>query len=61
MQRQNRLRSFLPTHYAYAWSDLLAEEVDWTGMANGACSALVYAAVFVLLAHWSFRRKDITS
>ena len=37
------------------------EEVDWTGMENGACSALVYAAVFVLLAHWSFRRKDITS
>ncbi|MEU6132668.1 ABC transporter permease subunit [Saccharopolyspora sp. NPDC047091] len=55
------LRSFLPTHYAYAWGDLLAEEVDWTGMANGACSSLVYAAVFVLLAHWSFRRKDITS
>ncbi|MCA1185181.1 ABC transporter permease [Saccharopolyspora sp. 6V] len=55
------LRSFLPTHYAYAWGDLLAEEVDWTSMANGACSSLVYAAVFVLLAHWSFRRKDITS
>ncbi|GAB2662907.1 hypothetical protein GCM10027271_21860 [Saccharopolyspora gloriosae] len=55
------LRAFLPTHYASAWSDLLAEEVDWTGMANGTCSALIYATVFITLAHWRFHGKDITS
>lgn len=55
------LRSFLPTHYASAWSDLLAEEVDWTGMANGTCSALIYATIFVTVAHLRFHGKDITS
>jgi ABC-2 type transport system permease protein len=55
------LRAYLPTHYARAWSDLFATNVDWGGMARGALSALIYATVFAVLALYQFKRKDITS
>nr|WP_188989922.1 ABC transporter permease [Saccharopolyspora subtropica] len=55
------LRTYLPTHYSTAYADLLSEDVDWSGMAYGAFSGLAYATVFVVLAVWRFRRKDITS
>jgi ABC-2 type transport system permease protein len=55
------LRDYLPTHYASAWSGLLATQVDWGNMTRGIFSALCYAAVFGSLAVWRFARKDITS
>lgn len=55
------LRNYLPTHYNFAWTDLMATDVDWTAMANGALSSLCYATVFGLLAARKFARKDITS
>ncbi|SDM77950.1 ABC transporter permease [Allokutzneria albata] len=55
------LREFLPTHYSYAWSDLLSTDIDWSNMAAGAFSALAYGTFFVLLAVRKFARKDITS
>ncbi|SHG14411.1 ABC transporter permease [Streptoalloteichus hindustanus] len=55
------LRVYLPTHYSFAWSDVLTAEVDWTDMARGAFSAVAYAAVFLLLAGRRFATKDITS
>jgi ABC-2 type transport system permease protein len=55
------LRDYLPTHYALAWSDLLAGDVDWGDMTRGAFSAVAYAAVFGLLAVRRFTTKDITS
>jgi ABC-2 type transport system permease protein len=55
------LRDYLPTHYASAWSNLLATQVDWGNMTRGVFSALCYAAVFGSLAVWRFARKDITS
>lgn len=55
------LRDFLPTHFSFAWMDLIATDVDWTNMANGALSAVLYAAVFGLLAARRFATKDITS
>jgi len=55
------LRNFLPTHYAYAWTDLMAAEINWTNIANGALSATCYATAFCLLAGRHFARKDITS
>ncbi len=55
------LRDYLPTHYATAWSSLLASQVDWGNMTRGVFSALCYAAVFSVLAVWRFARKDITS
>lgn len=55
------LRDFLPTHFSMAWSDLIATDVEWSNMANGALSALCYATVFFVLAARRFSRKDITS
>lgn len=55
------LRAYLPTHYSMAWSDLLSDDVDWTGMIYGSFSGLAYATVFAVLAAWHFSRKDITS
>lgn len=55
------LREWLPTHWAFAWSDLLSTTVDWGGMARGVLSALAYGAIFVALAARRFSTKDITS
>lgn len=54
-------RQVLPTHFAFAWIDVIAENIDWTDMATGALSAVCYATVFALLAAHRFTRKDITS
>lgn len=55
------LRDFLPTHYANAWSDVLAAQPDWNEMTRGTFSASAYAAVFTALAVRRFATKDITS
>lgn len=55
------LRSYLPTHYAYAWADLLGGDIVWAEMIRGAFSAVCYAAVFGVLAWRRFTTKDITS
>ncbi|MDV6012244.1 ABC transporter permease subunit [Haloechinothrix sp. LS1_15] len=55
------LRAVLPTHYATAWLDLIATDVDWTDVATGAFVSLCYATVLGLLAARHFVRKDITS
>jgi ABC-2 type transport system permease protein len=55
------LRDFLPTHRAWAWTDLLASDVDWTNLATGVLTSVVYATVFAALAARRFARKDITS
>jgi ABC-2 type transport system permease protein len=55
------LRNYLPTHYATAWANLLATQIDWGNITRGIFSALCYAAVFGSLALWRFATKDITS
>ena len=55
------LRDFLPTHYTSAWAELLAAPIDWTDLASGTLSGLLYATVFGLLAWRHFATKDITS
>ncbi|ASO19650.1 ABC-2 type transport system permease protein [Actinoalloteichus hoggarensis] len=55
------LRNFLPTHYAYAWTDLLSTQPDFTDPARGVFAAVAYATVFLLAAGFRFERKDITS
>lgn len=55
------LRDYLPTHYAFAWSDLISTDIDWSNMAAGAFSAVTYGALFGLLAWRRFQTKDITS
>jgi len=55
------LRDYLPTHYSFAWADLIATDIDWSNMTQGAFSALAFAAIFGLLAARRFQSKDITS
>jgi ABC-2 type transport system permease protein len=55
------LREYLPTHYAFAWSDLLGSSVDWGDMTRGVLSALVYGVIFTVAAVRRFATKDITS
>lgn len=55
------LRDFLPTHFSFAWMDLIATDIDWNNMAGGALSAVLYATVFGLLAARRFATKDVTS
>ncbi|CRK56236.1 FIG00761799: membrane protein [Alloactinosynnema sp. L-07] len=55
------IRDYLPTHFSFAWSDLISTDIDWSNMTKGAFSAVVYAGVFFFLASRRFRTKDITS
>jgi ABC-2 type transport system permease protein len=55
------LRDYLPTHYATAWSNLLAAQVDWGTMTRGVFSSLCWASAFGALALVRFQRKDVTS
>ncbi|HVH23432.1 MAG TPA: ABC transporter permease subunit [Pseudonocardia sp.] len=55
------LRDYLPTHYGTAWSGLLGQTPDWSGMTRGTFSALCFALVFGVLAVYRFHRKDVTS
>ena len=55
------LRNYLPTHYAFSWMDLISTDVDWTNLASGMLSAVLYGTVFFLYAGRRFARKDITS
>jgi ABC-2 type transport system permease protein len=55
------LRNYLPTHYAFSWSDLISTDIDWSEMTRGVFSAVTYAAIFGVLAMRRFTRKDITS
>ncbi|MBL8930086.1 MAG: ABC transporter permease [Kineosporiaceae bacterium] len=54
-------RVALPTHYSYAWLDLLAPEIAWDAMARGVLWSLSYTLVLLTAAWWHFTRKDITS
>ncbi len=54
-------RQVLPTHYAYAWTDVLTPQITWDSMARGALWSLTYTAGLLALAWWHFLRKDIVS
>lgn len=53
------LREVLPTHDAFAWSDLFAVDVDAGAVVRGVLVGLVWATAFGVTAVWWFRRKDI--
>jgi ABC-2 type transport system permease protein len=55
------LREGLPGHYAFAWADALAPEVDFSAMATGGLWSVGYAVVLIWVAVWHFLRKDVTS
>jgi ABC-2 type transport system permease protein len=55
------VRNFLPTHYQFAWIDLLQPNAEWTGILKGTSVAVSFAVVFFALAFRHFRSKDIVS
>jgi ABC-2 type transport system permease protein len=54
-------RRYLPTHWNYAWTDILQRPVDWGDMTRGTGVAIIYATIFLAIAWLRFDRKDITS
>jgi ABC-2 type transport system permease protein len=55
------LREFLPTHYSFAWTDVLSAQIVWESMVRGALWSVGYSAVLFAIAWWHFERKDVTS
>lgn len=55
------LRNVLPTHYSYAWTDVLATPIRYEQMTRGALWSLGYSVVLLAFAWWHFHRKDIVS
>jgi ABC-2 type transport system permease protein len=55
------IRNVLPTHYDGAWIDMFTRNQVSGDMGRGALLPLAYIAVFVAIAAWNFRRKDILS
>jgi ABC-2 type transport system permease protein len=56
-----RVRLFLPTHYSFAWLDLLRTPVPTDQISHGLLSAIPWTLVPLALAFWHFRRKDVLS
>ncbi|BDD83416.1 ABC transporter permease [Tsukamurella pulmonis] len=55
------LRSALPAHWQYAWTDLLQPSIEWASMAQGVSLSVSIGVVFFALAVRGFRTKDIVS
>ena len=55
------IRNILPTHYDGAWVDMFTRNSVSSDMGKGALLPLFYVAIFVAIAAWHFRRKDILS
>lgn len=55
------LRNALPTHYSYAWTDVLSPEISYAQMGRGALWSLGYTLVLLTLAWRHFLRKDVVS
>lgn len=55
------LRSALPAHWQYAWTDLLQPSIEWASMAQGVSLSVSIGVVFFALAVPGFRTKDIVS
>jgi ABC-2 type transport system permease protein len=54
-------RDFLPTHWMFAWMDVLQPSIQWAGMAKGTAISFSYAVVLLALAFRRFHAKDIVS
>jgi ABC-2 type transport system permease protein len=54
-------RELLPTHYSFAWTDVLGSGISYDEMARGTLWSVGYSVVLLALAWWHFERKDITS
>jgi ABC-type transport system involved in multi-copper enzyme maturation permease subunit len=54
-------RQLLPTHWQFAWLDVMQPQISWGGMIEGASVSVSYALVLFALAFRHFRAKDIVS
>lgn len=54
-------RQILPSHWQFAWLDVMSAQVSWTTMIEGASVSVSYGVVLLALAFRRFRRKDIVS
>lgn len=54
-------RQILPTHWQFAWLDVLSAQISWTTMIEGAAVSVSYGTVLLALAFRRFRTKDIVS
>lgn len=55
------LRQVLPTHFAYAWFDLLQADITWDQLARGTLYAVIWAAGLLIAAYLHFLHKDVLS
>ncbi len=55
------LHPYMPTNGWLGFTGLFRFPVDWSDMRAGLTVSVVYTAVFMLLAVWNLRRRDITS
>ncbi|MER6159175.1 ABC transporter permease [Streptomyces sp. NPDC001868] len=54
-------RHFLPTHWQYAWLDVVRPQPEYTDMIQGVSISVTYALVLFALAFRGFGRKDVVS
>jgi ABC-2 type transport system permease protein len=54
-------RQLLPTHWQFAWLDVLQPQVSWAGVLEGAAVCVSYALVLFAFAFRRFRTKDVVS
>ncbi len=55
------MRNGLPTHYLDDWRGLIVRQDSTAGLLHGALVQLPYIAVFLAIAFWWFKRKDVLS
>jgi len=55
------LHPYMPTNGWLGFTGLFRFPVDWSDMRAGLTVSVVYTAVFMLLAVWNLRRRDIAS
>jgi ABC-type transport system involved in multi-copper enzyme maturation permease subunit len=54
-------RQALPTHWQFAWLDVLQPQVTFAGMIQGSAVSVSYALILGALAFRRFRTKDVVS
>jgi ABC-2 type transport system permease protein len=55
------LHPFVPTHGWLGFTGLFRFPVDWSAMRVGLTVSVAYTVIFMALAAWNFRRRDVTS
>lgn len=55
------LRDGLPTHYAFAWTQILQTPSVYGDVQRGLLVTVVWSTVLLTIAWWRFARKDISS